>query len=91
MKALLMDSIPAIASLVDGEALPELKEARSVLCILQNCAFHIINYIRHTLYTPASPFKFKNFNLFGSSVGHYSTLPSEISHTTPDKEKLVNN
>jgi hypothetical protein len=52
MKALLMDNIPAIASLVDGEALPELYEVKSVLSILQKCAFHIINYIRHTLYTP---------------------------------------
>jgi hypothetical protein len=33
MKALLMESIPAIASLVDGEALPELQEVESALSI----------------------------------------------------------
>jgi hypothetical protein len=35
MKALLMDSIPAIASLVDGEALPELQEVNNVHRVLQ--------------------------------------------------------
>jgi hypothetical protein len=35
MNALLMDNIPAIASLVDGEALPELPTVKTLLSILQ--------------------------------------------------------
>jgi hypothetical protein len=57
MKALLMDSIPAIASLVDGEALPELQEVK--YCPQHITHMCISQYKLHALYIQISPLSFK--------------------------------